>query len=262
MENENHSKELEYLGKGDVQGLLRDMQDTVDPAILENVKKSIGHLSDPLLYRKMYGYSPSKVQDYPQGGDHPYHSGKLDRRQLMVLDLLEKQKLRGSHLDLASSDGMLLLTARMGGITSMGVGVELSTTRVQISENNRRSLNVDNVVFLNGMVEDVPLFGQFDYVTAGEVLEHVMDPLVFLRKAASFLKPDGILITTVPIDRPPLSDREKSIELSSAPREHVRYLNRGTLESMALEVGMTISEHYEESSGWKNLISVWKSNAG
>jgi len=254
----SNEKELEYLGRGDVEGFLKNMADSANPEIVANVRKSVEHLSDKSQYQKLYGYGPSVefVRTEVSKGVEEGRVG-LDQRQRMVLQIMSQHK-RGSHLDLASSDGLLLLEARRMGLSSIGVGIELCSGRVAKAEANRRALQVSDVVFLNGMVEDVPLYGSFDIVTAGEVLEHVMDPVVFLRRAEGFLSATGILITTVPVGRPPLHEWEKKIELSSSPREHVRFLNRETLGELAWSVGLDLVQHYEQRAGWDNLISVWK----
>ena len=60
-------------------------------------------------------------------------------------------------------------------------------------------------VSIQGTVGDLdiePLSGQYDYVTAFEIIEHLMNPLWFLRQIHSVLKPEGRLYLSTPINKP------------------------------------------------------------
>jgi SAM-dependent methyltransferase len=48
------------------------------------------------------------------------------------------------------------------------------------------------------LIEDLDLTERFSTVTMLELLEHVIDPVALLRKAASFLAEDGVMIVHVP----------------------------------------------------------------
>jgi SAM-dependent methyltransferase len=50
----------------------------------------------------------------------------------------------------------------------------------------------------HSLIEDLALAEKFGTVTLLNILEHVIDPVVLLRKAASFLDQDGVLIVHVP----------------------------------------------------------------
>ena len=63
--------------------------------------------------------------------------------------------------------------------------------------------------------------GQFDLVTAIEVLEHVESPIGFLRNAGQLLKPDGVAVLTTP-------------NVDSTPAR-VKFLLRGTVRMMDAE---------------------------
>jgi 2-polyprenyl-3-methyl-5-hydroxy-6-metoxy-1,4-benzoquinol methylase len=54
------------------------------------------------------------------------------------------------------------------------------------------------IEFHESLVEDLNLTEKFDTVTMLDLLEHVVDPIALLQKAASFLNDDGVLIIHVP----------------------------------------------------------------
>ena len=73
----------------------------------------------------------------------------------------------------------------------------------------------------------------FDIVTAIEVIEHVIDPLPFLRQIRSLLKLNGILFLTTGNARP-WRNKISDWSYASVPEVHVSFFEPGTL-AVALE---------------------------
>lgn len=96
-----------------------------------------------------------------------------------------------SCLDLACGDGILtsMLSPRFKRI----VGVDASAKHLA----NARKLLPDAELH-ESLIEDLDIDEKFDSVFMLNILEHVIDPVETLKKAAGFLKPDGILIVHVP----------------------------------------------------------------
>lgn len=249
-------QEIYLLGLGDVDTF---MKVSTNQELKDKVIKATKHLHDKDLYLKVYHANTNAKEELPV----EVLDGRLalGPRQKAIIDFIKKYDKGGKHLDLASSNGVLLLHAAKYGVIRQGVGIELNKGRFEQSKEGASFLGETRVSFLHGMVEDFSASGDlsgFDVVTAGEVLEHVQDPVLFLKKAHEFLGPEGILITTVPIARPPMSQVELDHDLSDAPREHVRYFNEERLEAVACHAGFTLVEHTHQGVGWVNLISVWK----
>jgi SAM-dependent methyltransferase len=74
------------------------------------------------------------------------------------------------------------------------VGVDVSTKHLAEA---RKRLGAA-VEFHEALIEELSLNEKFDTITMLCILEHVIDPVVTLRHAAKFLKPDGVLIAQVP----------------------------------------------------------------
>jgi 2-polyprenyl-3-methyl-5-hydroxy-6-metoxy-1,4-benzoquinol methylase len=102
------------------------------------------------------------------------------------------ENMRGtSLLDLACGDG--LMTGMFAQKMDRVVGVDANG---KILEQARK--RHPEIEFHESLVEDLNLTEKFDTVTMLDLLEHVVDPIALLQKAASFLNDDGVLIIHVP----------------------------------------------------------------
>ncbi len=96
-----------------------------------------------------------------------------------------------SLLDLASGDGMI--TSIFASHFRRIVGVDASS--VHVAEARKR---MPGARFYENLIEDFETDERFDSVFLLDILEHVIDPVNALRKAANFLTADGVLIAHVP----------------------------------------------------------------
>jgi 2-polyprenyl-3-methyl-5-hydroxy-6-metoxy-1,4-benzoquinol methylase len=92
-------------------------------------------------------------------------------------------------LDIGCNRGLLMESARRRGWQPSGV--EISP---KAAERARR----DYGFTVYDTLEDAPTDPQFDLVVAWHVLEHILNPVTFLQKAATRLAPGGILALQVP----------------------------------------------------------------
>lgn len=63
-------------------------------------------------------------------------------------------------------------------------------------------LNSSKIKFYHKNIFDFPHQAQYDFITMGEVLEHLEDPLQMLEKIAQLLLPEGVCYLTTPINAP------------------------------------------------------------
>jgi 2-polyprenyl-3-methyl-5-hydroxy-6-metoxy-1,4-benzoquinol methylase len=94
-------------------------------------------------------------------------------------------------LDLPCGDG--LLTSMFSRHFERVVGVDASGAHLA-----RARARLPEAEFHEALIEELELNEKFDSVFMLNILEHVVDPIIALRKAASFLKDDGVLIVHVP----------------------------------------------------------------
>lgn len=96
-------------------------------------------------------------------------------------------------LDLGSGGGIdVLLSAQRVGATGHAYGVDMTDEMLALAERNRQAQGVENVTFLKGRIEDVPLPDQsVDVVISNCVINLAVDKAPVLREAFRVLKPGG-----------------------------------------------------------------------
>jgi SAM-dependent methyltransferase len=106
-----------------------------------------------------------------------------------VADLREGETV----LDLGSGGGIdVILTARRVGPTGHAYGLDMTDEMLDLARRNAAEANVENVTFLKGLIEDVPLPAEsVDVVISNCVVNLSTDKTAVLREVARLLKPGG-----------------------------------------------------------------------
>jgi SAM-dependent methyltransferase len=96
-------------------------------------------------------------------------------------------------LDLGSGGGIdVLLSARRVGPTGKAYGLDMTDEMLALARENQRQAGVDNVEFLKGEIENIPLPGDsVDVVISNCVINLSADKGRVLREAFRVLKPGG-----------------------------------------------------------------------
>ncbi len=96
-------------------------------------------------------------------------------------------------LDLGSGGGIdVLLSARRVGPTGFAYGLDMTDAMLELAERNRIEANVENVRFLKGVIEDIPLpDNAVDVVISNCVINLSADKGQVLREAYRVLSPGG-----------------------------------------------------------------------
>jgi SAM-dependent methyltransferase len=154
------------------------------------------------------------------------------RRQI-VCDLLQRYQCSGgAHiLDIGSGPGDLALDLRRAFPQAELAGVELSAAGV--AEATQR---IPGVRFLQRDLLDPhddpgPLRSWAQYAVCSEVLEHLDDPVLFLKRVCGYLAPGSTLVVTVPGG--PKSEFDRHIG-------HRQHFTPGMLRSLLEASGFTV----------------------
>lgn len=104
------------------------------------------------------------------------------------------------YLEIGAGHGMYLSEAMnaFGKEVSFEV-VDLSPTSIELAKNFIKN---DKVTYLLKDIFDYKPEVNFDFITMGEVLEHVEDPVALLRRVKEMLTPNGCLFMTTPANAP------------------------------------------------------------
>jgi arsenite methyltransferase len=152
-----------------------------------------------------------------------------------VADLHEGETV----LDLGSGAGAdVLISARRVGATGKAIGLDMTEEMLELAHANAAEAGVDNVEFLKGYIEDIPLpDSSVDVVISNCVINLAADKRKVLAEAARVLRPGG---------RFAISDVIADPDMDRATREDMQQwtgcvagaLTRGQFEAMLADEGL------------------------
>ena len=125
-----------------------------------------------------------------------------------VADLEEGQTV----LDLGSGGGIdVLLSARRVGPTGKAFGLDMTDEMLELARSNQREAGVDNVEFLRGEIEAIPLpDDSVDVVISNCVINLSGDKSRVLREAARVLRPGGRFAVSDVIADPDMTEETRT----------------------------------------------------
>ncbi len=149
----------------------------------------------------------------------------------------ESLKRGGRALDIGCGTGGLCDVLRQRGFAV--TGVERSPQMIDICLHNFP----EGIDFRTESVEDLRRAGaRFDLITLSHVLEHIGEPVPFLRDAAQLLTPDGVLYVELPlfINDPDIMGKRPDWIWQ---RDHYHEFTRAGLAAVTEDAGLRIVAH-------------------
>lgn len=129
-------------------------------------------------------------QGYHRGLQRVLGAAGISRHHTRILDALERLHMRGPLLDIGCANGEFLFWAKRRGFSVHGVEVNAHTAAIA---------NDHGIPVVTGTLAEAAFAEQsFSVVVAADVIEHVADPIAFLRSCHRLLKPGGVLVVATP----------------------------------------------------------------
>ena len=141
-------------------------------------------------------------------------------------------------LDVGSGPGLLMHVANSLGLETMGIEPSSAAYNYSVK---KLKLNVKNTT-----IEKVDKsIGKFDVITSYLVLEHILNPLDFLKQTSQFLSENGLICIVVPNDFNPIQNSlagqgKKSWWVNT--KDHLNYFNRQSLKRIFEKAGLEVVE--------------------
>ena len=239
---------VNHLAQGDIESALLLASDL--PEIKQKILSSIEFLSNPKKYAEVYS---SDLEDIDERKPGLFIDQAPDSRQSKIIEHVGLLENRWRLLDIGCADGSLINYLFKRQLIKYGHGVDAWKSGVNYAKMYVEQNRI-NAEFTCGLAEDFIDFDAYDVVVMGEILEHVIDPELLFRKAHKLLGPNRHLIITVPIDRPPVTNKEAEFLLSGKPNLHVRLFNVDKIHDLSKKTGFEFIRLEIEGKNWKNLV--------
>ena len=156
-------------------------------------------------------------------------------------------------LDLGSGGGIdVLLSARRVGPTGKAYGLDMTDEMLELARRNQREAGVENVEFLRGTIEEIPLpDDSVDVIISNCVINLSADKRQVFREAARVLRPGGRFAVTDVVadaDMPDATRRDMEqwagcIGGALTPPEFERGLREAGLEQVEIRETHRVHEH-------------------
>lgn len=180
--------------------------------------------------------SPDKLES-------DYASVRFERE----LRLFQNFCPQGTVLDVGCSTGAFLFQLKSQGNYRV-IGTDISKPALEYARNRRLEIIGDS--FLEHDFGEM----RFDAITFWAVMEHLLEPKKFLRKAAALLKPGGYCFILVP-NMKSLAVRLLGAKYRYIFPQHVNYFTAKTLEQFSRVENFEIAER---GSMHFNPIVIWE----
>jgi len=153
---------------------------------------------------------------------------KKDFTYRNIVGVLDKFCRGKNVLDIGSGVGTLDLYLAQKNLQV--TGIEISQRAVDIARQSQRLLGINKIKFIRGDFFQLKIREQFPFVICSEVLEHLSNEQQAINKIYRLIKPEGLLLITVPSQNAPL------IKLGAIKKfdQVSGHLRRYTLDSLRL----------------------------
>ncbi len=181
---------------------------------------------------------------YAQG--YEANIATYDPHYIRVVSLLERyRQAPGELLDVGCGTGGLIRAAQKSGWHATGVDI----SEANCAQARKYGLTADPVTIFQVSHQN----GSLDVITANHVLEHVDQPVEFVRKAFQLLKNGGLLVIGVPNFGSFMSRIYRDRWVSLHPEDHIWQFSPRTLQFLLTQAGFAPQAIFFDSHSRKTV---------
>jgi len=177
-----------------------------------------------------------------------------------IVKIVKQYKQNGKLLDIGCAVGFVLEESRKNGFNAEGV--ELNKKAREISRS--KGFRVESRELKESGHEE----NSFDIVTLNHILEHIVEPNIFLQGIKKILKKDAILVVGVPNHDSLIAKLYRTRWYGWGIPEHIWHFDRNSLAGLLSKNGFKIeklmqnSQHYSVSKSLRKNTMAITANIG
>jgi len=164
-----------------------------------------------------------------------------------LLDLIPNENRNGTLLEIGAGSGDTLVYAKNNNYAKKVYGIDLCA----LPNSSQKSNDIEEFLYGNIEEMDLPFKNDtFDVIVCGDVLEHLVDPHEAIEKIKKLLKPQGVLITSIPNIREwhvlvqiVLYGSFKYSDEGILDRTHLRFFCKKDIEQLFIDSNMQILQN-------------------
>lgn len=168
---------------------------------------------------------------------------------------IKNLNLEGKYLEIGPGHGALFTKAIKYSKFSNFTGVDLSPTSCEMTKNmvyNQVNEEINKCNFICMDFLKHPFNEQYDFIVAGEVIEHVETPELFLNKVRDILTDNGEFLATIPINAPAVDH----IYLYSHPDQIFKMIENSNLKIKDVQYFMANNYSFEKALKNRHAIDM------
>lgn len=201
------------------------------------------------LYSGDYDIHGSNYVDYEIKNEQNFLNLMLaGLKDLDIFNFADKYLSGKRMLDIGCAIGQLPEYFENKGWDAMGV--DLSEEMIKHGHRLGRKL-------IHGTIFDIEKENYFDLIHTSNVLEHVLDPDLWLEQINNLLKKDGVLILTTPNS----ASLQRHIKVEEwrhiVNEDHIQIFNKSNLRKLLINSGFEIIEHFTWGGIAKGDVPNW-----
>lgn len=173
---------------------------------------------------------------------------KADTLMHAIMSVKKPTRRAKNFIDLGCGEGFVLNAASTRGFRVTGIDFSDFAIR-KFHPGLLSSVRAGDV--MEGLDELHAAGEKFSFVTAINVLEHVIDPALFLARLKRIVTPDAVIALTVPNDYSRLQRRLKELKLIDrdywfCPPDHLHYFNTSNIRTFLRKSGFAVVDAYSD----------------